>query len=202
MATDTTSDRIVSAALGLFLVQGVRKTSLDEVAFQAGVTRVTVYRYFGDKNGLVHTVCMRIAAIFQQATEGGSEDSMRQVEARLNRLGVELSALPPGNLLAHLDEIKRLYPQVYEEFRAARQAAVDTLFQQSLAAAMREASVREGLNPEVLKAIFWSSVVGLIEDPALISSNVPLAEVFATVTEVFRHGILKSPAQGTKHEEQ
>lgn len=202
MAIDTTSTRIVSAALGLFLAQGVKKTNVDEVAFQAGVTRVTVYRYFADKCGLVRAVCLRIAAIFQEAAEGRPDDTMSQVESRLNRLGVELSGLPQGNLLARLEEIKRLYPQAYEEFRAVRQAAVDTIFHQALAAATRESSVREGLHPEVLKAIFWSSVVGLIEDPALISSNVPLAEVFATVTEVFRHGILKSPAQGTKHEEQ
>lgn len=199
MATDTTSERIVSAALTLFLAQGAKKTSLDEVAFQAGVTRVTVYRYFGDKVGLVRAVCARIAAIFQHAADGSPDDSMSQVEARLNRLGMELSALPQGNMLARLDEINRLYPAVYEEFRAARQAAVDALFQQALAAAARESSIREGLNHEVLRAIFWSSVVGLIEAPALISSNVPLAEIFATVSEVFRHGILKSPA-GSKHD--
>ena len=197
MAIDTTSERIASAALTLFLAQGVKKTTLDEVAYQAGVTRVTVYRYFGDKNGLVRAVCARIAAIFQQSADGSPEDSMSQVEARLSRLGMELSALPQGNMLARLDEINRLYPEVYREFRAARQAAVDALFQQALAAATREASIREGLNDEVLKAVFLSSVVGLLEAPALISSNVPLAELFATVTEVFRHGILKSPAGRT-----
>lgn len=194
MAIDTTSERIASAALGLFLVQGVKKTNLDEVAFQAGVTRVTVYRYFGDKNGLVRAVCMRIASIFQQAAEGGPSDSMQAVEARLNRLGTELTALPQGNLLLRLNEIRRLYPEVYEEFRAAREAAVDSLFQQALTAATREATIREGLNREVLKTIFLASVVGLIENPTLVSSNVPLAEVFATVTEVFRHGILKTTA--------
>jgi hypothetical protein len=42
-------------------------------------------------------------------------------------------------------------------------------------------------------------VVGLIENPALVSSNVSLAEVFATVTTVFRHGILKDSAGATDH---
>lgn len=197
MSIDNTSDRIVLAALTLFLTQGARKTSLDEVAFQAGVTRVTVYRYFGDKTGVVRAVCERIAAIFQRAAEGSPDDSMEQVEARLGILGMELSALPQGNMLARLDEINRLYPEVYEEFRAARQKAVDALFQQAMAAARRDSAIREGLNPEVVKAVFLASVLGLIENPALISSNVPLTEIFATVSEVFRHGILKSPAGRT-----
>ncbi|MES0329513.1 MAG: TetR/AcrR family transcriptional regulator, partial [Dehalococcoidales bacterium] len=44
-----TSERIVLAALGLFLLQGISKTTIGEVSGQAGVTRVTVYRHFGDK---------------------------------------------------------------------------------------------------------------------------------------------------------
>ncbi len=192
MRGDTTFERITSAALGLMLSSGVRKTDLAGVADRAGVTRVTVYRYCGDKKGLVRAVCLRLAAIFQKAAEEPPADSVRDIELRLNQLGEELEAIPPGDLLARLEEIHRLYPDVYEEFQAIRQAAVDSIFQQALAAATRERSLREGLNLEVLKAIFWASVVGLLENPTLTASNISLAEVFATVTEVFRHGILKS----------
>jgi AcrR family transcriptional regulator len=191
MSNGDTPGRIVLAALTVFLRQGVRGTSLNEVAFEAGVTRVTVYRYFGDKARLVRAVCMRIASAFERAAAGSPDDTIGDLDARLNGLGLELNGLPKGNLLSRLDEISRLYPAVYEEFRAARQRSIDAIFRQALAVAGREAAIREGLNHEVLKAIFWASVVGLIENPALISSNVPLAEVFATVTEVFRHGILK-----------
>ena len=50
------------------------------------------------------------------------------VDIRLKRLGEELGDLPPGNLLALFDEIRRLYPPVYDEFRAARDGAIDRLF--------------------------------------------------------------------------
>jgi AcrR family transcriptional regulator len=196
MDVDTTASRIVWAALELFLSRGVKHVSVTDVAYRAGITRVTVYRHFGDKRRLAAAVCERIAAIFQRAAEAAPDDSIREIDARLNRLGMELSDLPQGNLLARLEEISRLYPDIYQEFRSARQTAVDTIFQQVLAAATREGTIREELNPDVLKAIFWAAVVGLIEDPALISSNVPLSEVFATVTGVFRHGILRESVEG------
>ena len=157
----------------------------------AGVTRVTVYRYFGNKRGLVRAVCRRIAAIFQKAAKAGPKDSIDELNRRLNQLGEDLRELPAGNLLVRLEEISRLYPVEYREFRVARQEAVDRIFQQALAAATREHALRDGLNLRVLKAVFCSAVIGLIENPALVSSNVPLTEVFSTVTEVFRHGILK-----------
>ena len=40
--------------------------------------------------------------------------------------------------------------------------------------------------------MFWTSVVGLIENPSLLASNVPLTEICSTVAEVFRHGTLKA----------
>ena len=200
MGVDTTLSRITDAALALILAQGVKKTDLAEVAARAAVTRVTVYRYCGNKQGMVRAVCLRIAAVFQRAAEGRPIDSIRDIDARLNRLGEELSGMPTGDLLARLEEIHRLYPEVYAEFRALRQAAVDGIFQQALSAATRERSLREGLNLEVLKAIFWAAVVGLIENPALVSSNISLAEIFTTVTAVFRHGILKGAAEGEGHE--
>jgi AcrR family transcriptional regulator len=196
MQTDATRDRIEQAALGLFLAQEVKRTNLSEVAFAAGVTRTTVYRYFGDKRGLVRAVCMRIAAIFQRAAEGGPADSVRDLDLRLNSLGRELSELPKGNLLARLDEIDRLYPDVSKEFRETRRAAVDGIFRHALEAAMRDGVLRDGLNLDVLKAIFWAAVVGLIENPALISSNVSLREIVATVAEVFRNGILRRDSGG------
>lgn len=188
------------AALDLLVSRGLKGTSLSDVASRAGVTRVTVYRYFGDKKGLVLAACMKVALAFQRAAECGPAQSVGEVNARLNRLGTELAALPKGNILAWLEEVRRRYPDVYEQFRRTREAAVDAIFRQALAAATRDGALRDGLDPEVLKAIFWAAVVGLIENPALVSSNVSLAEVFTTVTTVFREGILKDSVGATDHE--
>jgi AcrR family transcriptional regulator len=196
MSVDATSERITTVALRLFLAGGVKRTDVAEVAFQAGVARITVYRYCGDKKGLVRAVCQRIVSSFQRVVHAGTAPSLHELDLRLNGLGQELGSLPKGNLLACLEEIRRLYPDVYDEFQAARQKAVDTIFQLALDVATREHTLRDGINPEVLKVIFWAAVVGLLENPALISSNISLAEIFATVTEVFRYGILKKPMEG------
>ena len=124
-------ERILQAAVKLFLEQSVRKTSAEEVAFQAGVTRVTVYRYLTDKKGLVRAVCSRLASIFERAAEVSRGRSIDEIDACLNQLGTELSAFAPGNQFALFDEIHRLYPEVFEGFRVARETAIDIVFQQA-----------------------------------------------------------------------
>jgi AcrR family transcriptional regulator len=187
-----TSDRILATAFRVFLEQGIRRSSLTDVALRASVTRITVYRYFGDKKRLVRDVCLGVAGIFKRTAEQGQAASAQQMNERLNRLGEELSRLPKGNLLAMLDEVNALYRDVYDEFSSLRQASLDAIFEQTINAAMQDGTLRPGLNLDVLKTIFWSSIMGLIENPTLISSSVSLSEIFTTVTEVFRYGILRA----------
>jgi AcrR family transcriptional regulator len=192
MSIDQTAEKIVLAAIDVLLTRGVKRSNLTDVAFQAGVTRITVYRYFGDKQGLVRAVCRRVGEIFQRAAAGKPEDAFAEINQRLNCLAADLGRLPQGSFLARFEEIRRLYPDCYEEFRAAKQDGLDRFFQQAVAAAVREQTLRAGINLDVVKAMFWTTVFGLIENPSLIASNVPLTEICSTVTEVFRHGMLKT----------
>jgi AcrR family transcriptional regulator len=176
------------------VAKGVSDTSLTDVAYEAGVTRVTVHRYCRDKKGLIRLVLLQIAGLFQQAAAEPLPDSIEAIDERLKSLGQELGRLPQGNLLARFEEIQRLYPDVYEEFRNSQREAVDRIFEQVIAVAVGERSLRLGINLDVLKTIFRAATVGLIEVPSLISSNVSLAEIFTTVSGVFRHGILKKTA--------
>lgn len=45
-------DRILAAARSLFLRYGVRRTSMDDVAREAGIAKGTVYLYFSSKDAL------------------------------------------------------------------------------------------------------------------------------------------------------
>jgi AcrR family transcriptional regulator len=55
---------LTDAALACIAAYGVRKTSLSDVAEQAGVSRSTVYRAFGDKEGLLNAVAAAEMARF------------------------------------------------------------------------------------------------------------------------------------------
>ncbi len=192
MSVDETAERIVFSALKTFLRQGVKRSSLTDVAYEAGVTRITVYRHFGEKQGLVEAVCRQVAGIFQRAAEGDPTDSTAQIDVRLKRLAEELARLPPGNFWARFEEIRRLYPAVYEEFRGARENALDQIFEQAVTAASREHELRAGINLQVAKAMFRACIAGLIENPALIAANISQAEICDTVIAVLRHGMLKN----------
>lgn len=50
---ETARGKILKAAETMFQRYGVAKTTMDDVAKEAGVSRPTVYRYFGDRDSLI-----------------------------------------------------------------------------------------------------------------------------------------------------
>jgi len=56
---DATSERILDAALALAAASGIRHLTMDDVARRAGVGRMTVYRRFGEREGLVEALSVR-----------------------------------------------------------------------------------------------------------------------------------------------
>ncbi len=58
-AADDIETRILDAALVQFEKVGVKKTTIEDVAKQAGVDRVTVYRRLGSRDDLVRAVVSR-----------------------------------------------------------------------------------------------------------------------------------------------
>ncbi|MFF0703141.1 TetR/AcrR family transcriptional regulator [Streptomyces tendae] len=63
---DPTARRILDAALEQFTVFGLRRSSMNDVAKRAGVSRVTVYRRFGTKDTLVEQTLLRENSRFFQ----------------------------------------------------------------------------------------------------------------------------------------
>ncbi len=91
---DQTSEKILLSTLALFSERGIAKTSLNEVAYRAGVTRVTVYRHFEDKKGLVRETFLRVEQVFEKGLADLKHNPHEDGEKILNQIGEGLSALP------------------------------------------------------------------------------------------------------------
>jgi TetR/AcrR family transcriptional regulator, repressor for uid operon len=58
-AQSETSRRILDEAYGLFLDFGFRRMTMEDVARRVGVSRITIYRHYRDKDALFQAVALR-----------------------------------------------------------------------------------------------------------------------------------------------
>lgn len=192
-----TQDKIVIAALELFSDQGIQKTSLQEVAYRAGVTRVTVYRHFADKKALVRAAFVRSEAVFLECVEELDRNPKADWSRIFDRIGEGLASLPSRDLAARLSELKRLYPDVYADFQEARVKGLDGIFDRLVVRAERKGVLRPGLTSPLIRALFWDSLVNLFDNPHFAEVKLSDAELFRIVKETLLYGIfVGEPEQG------
>lgn len=186
--THKTRDRILQAALDLFLRQGIRKTAIDDVADRAGVTRVTVYRYFSDRQQLIAEAFLLVNSAFDQIREALEQEEA--LDGYLDRMATELTAVPLG-FMSGMAELETLHPDIHAGLRKGRRKLLRAIFDQLYARAEREGRLRSGLDKDVVEALFWEVVMTLPESSVLSSRGLTPAEIYATLSGLLLHGLLK-----------
>jgi AcrR family transcriptional regulator len=194
MAVETqTQDKIALAALELFMAQGIKKTSVDEIAQYAGVTRVTVYRYYADKRDVVRAAFLQSEQVFEQTRIDLEQNPGCDPEVYLDQIGYGLAAQPHGDLFARLDELRRVYPDIYAEFQQVRVAALSGVFDRLFALAEQAGRLRPEVNREVAQALFWEMLVSVFENPRLGALGLSGFELYRAVRDIIFYGIAKHP---------
>ncbi len=188
-----TQSKIIYAALACFFRAGIKKTAMDDVAEQAGVTRMTLYRYFKNKESLVRAAFLHIVGVLETVRWQIQEDQSQNVSGYIDEIEQGLAELPKGDLPTRLAELKRVYPTIFVEFHDRRITAVTQIFNRLFEVAQEQGILRPGLNQEIVQIYFFETVIKLVDNPQLISRNLSSAEIFATVKSIFLYGILREP---------
>jgi AcrR family transcriptional regulator len=186
-----TKEKIILSALTLFSERGISKTSVSEIAYHAGVTRVTVYRYFSEKEELVREAYLRVEQVFQKALADLEQDPLANQESIFNQIGDDLSTLPSGDVFAQFNEIKRLYPDTYTSIQKVRIDTLNGIFEHLFAMTKDKELLRPGLNQKIVQTIFWELIINFFDNPRFKSFGLSNAELYHTLIDIFLHGILK-----------
>jgi AcrR family transcriptional regulator len=186
---EDTEQRIIRTAVTVFFGRGIKRTSMDDIALESGLTRVTVYRYFADKKELVRAVFQQVNRVIEDTFERTAQGST-EVEEMLDCILTGFSNLPKGDLNERVEELRRVYPDVWSEFNDRYMEAVKRNFQTMLVTAEQQGCLRPGLNRDVVQAYFMTAVLDVIQNPDWVRSGLSREDVFATVKAIFLGGIM------------
>jgi AcrR family transcriptional regulator len=132
---DVELDPVLAAARGCVMDVGFKRTTLADVARRAGVSRMTVYRQYGDLQAIVSALltCELVALIDRTriAVAGLPTARERLVEATVGTVE-ELVHHPLYRRVLDLDP-ELLLPLVVDRFGSSQRAAIDVMAEQVVA---------------------------------------------------------------------
>jgi AcrR family transcriptional regulator len=89
-SAEATKTKIFAAAYTLLFREGFSRTSMDAIAFAAGVTKKTLYYHFDSKDALVAALLehqrARALAMFQEWSDPGASDPLAFVRSLFKKL--------------------------------------------------------------------------------------------------------------------
>jgi AcrR family transcriptional regulator len=156
----STRDRILQAAIQLFVDQGIRRVSMDDVARRSGVSRVTLYRYFLDRESLVKAAFFSPIVALERLQDEMTGESDLSVEGVLVAIGERIAGQPAIDLPVHREELETLYPRA------------------------------PGVRQDLIEGVIWDLMVNPHAIPAVRHSGLPARELYSTLIDVLLHGVL------------
>lgn len=168
---DASREAILDAAFVRFSGYGLRRTSMEDIAREARVSRASIYFHFGSKDQVFRALAQRLhdqnlAAMRAAAAAGGPVEGRIRgaLEARLGRF-VELThSSPHGDEL--LDEHNRVCGDIAAASRALALKILSRLVREATTAGeLDPASV--GLSPATAAAILLDCAEAAKTEPAV-----------------------------------
>jgi AcrR family transcriptional regulator len=154
-----TRERLIAAALELFMRSGFLRTTTPMLAERAGVAEGTIYRHFKSKEALLNEAFSRAHRWAFEAVSAIDRDRARRAPDRLAMLArhlVDLATRDPG--LAAMLLSTGNEPFLTDTSRGARRAFMEALAQ-LVAMGKSDGQIRAG--PAELWAQIWLAIVSV-----------------------------------------
>lgn len=189
-----TRDDILEAAETIFGARGFKKTTLEDVAAAASVSRPLVYRYFGDKPTLFAHVLERVLSEWNEVlvaeaarSSGGTAETLRRVLAACLDFARSRTVLR-GLLVRDASLVRAAAGNVLDEGRSL----LPELIRQVLARGRAQRDVRRDLSLDdmshVVSEVFVSYTMLVL---AGASAQVGRRRAEAVI-ETLLHGVISS----------
>ncbi len=195
-----TRDQILDAAEHVFERRGVSRTSLNDIAQAAGLTRGAIYWHFENKADLFHAMMRRVTLPLEEAAQraavADAVDTMQHLRASLIDTLVRTSSDPQVRrvfgIATHKVEFVDELLVLRERKLATRNGWIANV-ESGMARAARRGEFHCQLPPRVAAVGLHALIDGLIRNWTLDPSTFDLVHVGTQVLDAYLAGLAAAP---------
>ena len=185
--SDEKKQRILRAAVELFQQYGADKVTIRDIANQAGVSHVTVYKYFGNHSEIVHHI-IKTQALMILGKLREVKSSAIPLEEKLNYLVFQREELVGQSRKNQLLRIIYGDPDLKEFFVSVWQKEISKIEMELLEEGIRCGCISTSVSKDTLRMYLDIVREGLLADPSRLQfDNLTMRDLHFLVL----NGILK-----------
>ena len=197
-----TRNRILDAAEHVFSEHGVSRTSLEDIAQAAGVTRGAIYWHFKDKSDLfaamVNRVTLPMEAMVARSSDESVEDPIASLKAcavsALMRTATDPQVQRVFDVVTHKCEYLGDMAGVNGRISSIQKGCVDRS-EQAIRNAIKRGLLPAHVNPRLAAVGLDAMIFGLISNWLANSGYLPLERQAEAMIDLYLDGLRGRPAQ-------
>ena len=191
-----TRNAILDAAEQLFSERGVSRTSLEDIAHAAGVTRGAIYWHFKDKSDLFAAMVNRVTLPMEAMVVQSSDDAVADPLASLKECAVSVlkrTATDPQcqrvfDVVTHKCEYLGEMAGVKRRISSIQKGCVDRT-EQAIANAIKRGQLPAGVNPRLAAIGLDALLFGLISNWLANNDYVALERQAEAMIDLYLDGL-------------
>lgn len=145
-------DRILHHAAALFMRNGIRSVSMDDIASGLAMSKKTLYKWFANKDEIVHAVMGEHLTRTQADCEvlcGKSHSAIDELFQLIGWMRGQFADVHPSIFY----DLEKFYPQTWQLWQGHKDQFILTSIRDNLRRGMAEGLYRTDLNVEVLSRL-------------------------------------------------
>jgi TetR/AcrR family transcriptional regulator, cholesterol catabolism regulator len=179
---------IADRARGVFMKYGIRSVSMDDICRELGMSKRTLYRYFGNKADLVSRILQQSFEDFETHIIAIRQEEPNAIDDLLEMSMVIDEHMQDVSLSISFD-LQKYYPEIYHEYLSKKREFASSYFKDNIDKGIKEGYYRPDLNAELIARLYLQKIEDL-HDPAYFKDDEKSsAEVFHVMFENHIRGI-------------
>ena len=189
MKSTTIEDRILKETGALFFRHGIRTITMDDIASKLGISKKTIYRFYGDKGTLVKSFTDAELNIQQKEMEKIQQSSRDSIDEMLKLMTHLENFFNRANPAVFYD-LQKYHPQSWNAFKLFKEKYVIGFVEDNLKRGIQHELYRKNLKIKILARLRIEELEMGFQPAVFPPDTFRIAEVQLALIDHFVHGII------------
>lgn len=189
MKKDAVKENIILEAINLFMMNGLRSVTMDDIARHLGISKKTIYLHFKDKEEIIIQSTTVVFDLEKKMMEDIENDSENAVE-ELYKLTLCLRERIKNTNTTALYDMKKYYLNAWIKYKNFKREVIYNSVIKNLKRGIEEGLFRSDINPEILAQLRIEEIELSFNKDFFPEDQFSLVEIHEQLFEHFTYGIL------------
>jgi AcrR family transcriptional regulator len=199
METDSRFSEIIQGAYSIFIQNGIRNVSMDDVSRSLGISKKTLYQYVDNKVDLLRKINDYIRELIKERIQELEKLNLNAIDVLLEMSKVANERHFKINPVISF-EIKKFYPKVYDDYICTKKEILIGHIIKNLKQGIEEGLYRKELKIDIVAQLYFKKIEDFHNEDNVDFENFSYQKVFKVMFENHIRGIANEA--GIKYFEQ